>query len=245
MPKRPDEDIESRAANGDARLELRDEEDSSKKTLVGYAAIFNSPTELFRDFYEEIAPGAFDGVLGDDVRCVLNHDRNVLLGRTSSGTLKLSVDERGLKYECSLPDTQVAKDLAESVGRGDVSQSSFAFRADKTEWIDLGDGKEKRVIKSLASLRDVSPVTYPAYDDTTVALREKSARSPESEPEPPQLPEPDSTDESSSEALRWSAKCLEQEAKITELKARIASLENGVERYRSLYRSLAGITTEE
>jgi len=153
------------------RVELRTTA-NGKPLIRGYAAIFNSRSENLGGFVEIIAPGAFENVLGDDVRALFNHDANLVLGRTKSGTCRLHVDATGLAYEIDPPDTQVAHDLIESLRRGDVDQSSFAFsvrREDQT-WSD--DAIPVRTIKRIAKLYDVSPVTYPAYPDTSVAARE-------------------------------------------------------------------------
>lgn len=161
--------------------ELRAAPDS--RTIEGYAAVFNSESEDFGWFVEEIAPGAFDDVLGNDVRALFNHDNNLILARTTSKTLEISVDERGLKYKFEAPNTSVGNDLLESIRRGDVSQSSFGFTVADAKWEDLEmmkDGKKwfktKRTILKLERLYDVSPVTFPAYPDTDVALRSFEAR---------------------------------------------------------------------
>ncbi len=145
-----------------------------KRVIVGYAAKFNSKTELYRGLFEIIEPGAFDEVLEQDVRALFNHDPNLVLGRTKSGTLRLSVDETGLRYEITPPDTQIAKDLLESISRGDVSQSSFGFKVKTDTFEEHKDGTFTRSIRKVDTLFDISPVTYPAYEDTAVALRSKA-----------------------------------------------------------------------
>ena len=108
-------------------IEVR-EADSDDMVLEGYAAVFNSETDLGH-FREVIKPGAFDDVMTNDVRALINHDPNLILGRTENGTLELSTDERGLKYRVKLGAQQYAKDFYESVKRGDISQSSFALQS--------------------------------------------------------------------------------------------------------------------
>ena len=145
------------------------ESDGDEMTLEGYAAVFNSETDLGA-FREVIRPGAFDDVMDNDVRALINHDPNLILGRTSNGTLELSTDERGLKYKVKLGDQQYARDFYESVKRGDISQSSFAFTIDKQSW------NEERTLRSVDKVRqllDVSPVTYPAYAAATVQARDQ------------------------------------------------------------------------
>ena len=139
-------------------------------TIRGYAAIYNSDSEWMGGFYEQIATGAFDGVMDNDVRAYFNHDENLLLGRVSSGTLRISTDKRGLFYEVDLPNTTYANDLAELMKRGDVNQSSFAFLIEKDRW-EQRDGVTYRIIEKVSRLLDVSPVSQPAYPDSTSELK--------------------------------------------------------------------------
>lgn len=126
-------------------------------------------------FEERIEPGAFDDTLGDDVRVLYNHDDNMVLGRTKSGTAKIYLDEDGnLMYEYKTPNRSYAKDLEDAINVGDVDQSSFAFVIEDEEWRSEGD-KEIRSIKKIKRLYDVSPVTYPANPDTSVAKRSYEA----------------------------------------------------------------------
>lgn len=157
--------------------ELRAVEDDTGKKIVGYAAVFNSEARINSWLRESIAPGAFAASIGkDDIRSVWNHDSNFVLGRNKSGTLALVEDERGLKIEITPPDTQWARDFQVSIDRGDVSQMSFAFKTIADEWRENEDNTETRTLKEV-QLYEVSPVTFPAYADTTVALRSlESAR---------------------------------------------------------------------
>ena len=158
-------------------IEVREAE-GDEMVLEGYAAVFNSETDLGA-FREVIKPGAFDDVMDNDVRALINHDPNLVLGRTTNGTLKLEQDERGLKYRVELGKQQYARDFYESVKRGDISQSSFAFTIDKQSW------NEERTVRSVDKVRqllDVSPVTYPAYSAATVQARDLP-------PEPEQVAE--------------------------------------------------------
>lgn len=153
--------------------------DDGTLTISGYAAVFHrnddigTQFELMDNYYERIQTGAFDRALaeGQDVRALFNHDPNHVLGRTKSGTLKLSTDSTGLRYDVDLPNTQTARDLAESVNRGDVSGSSFAFSvASDGQNIERSEGATYRNITD-ADLFDVSVVTYPAYQSATSGLR--------------------------------------------------------------------------
>lgn len=173
MPQ-PHEDIEQRTYAGSIELRSEPESGPDGQTLVGYASVFHQRSELmYGAFYEMILPGAFDDVLNNDVRALFNHDPSYVLGRTRSGTLQLSVDERGLKYEIHLPNNATIRDLVlEPIRRGDISQSSFGFRiaSGGDTWTKEQDSYI-RTIHKIARLSDVSPVTYPAYEGTDSALR--------------------------------------------------------------------------
>lgn len=153
-------------------LSVEARSDADGTVLAGYAALFNSASEEMWGFREEIAPGAFSRTLseGADVRALVDHDPSKILGRTTSKTLTLEEDDRGLKVFIDPPDTTIGRDVVESVRRGDLSQMSFAFRVQAEEWRDEQSEMPKRVLKEV-DLFDVSVVTYPAYKDTTVGLR--------------------------------------------------------------------------
>jgi Escherichia/Staphylococcus phage prohead protease len=141
--------------------------DTRGKTVVGYAAVYGSEAQL-DGFTETIKPGAFAGVLSDDVRALLNHDANIVLGRTKSGTLRLADDQRGLRFELDLPESR--KDLREAIARGDLDGASFRFRIGDDEW----DG-DRRTVNKIAALHDITLATYPAYPDTSIELRTRPA----------------------------------------------------------------------
>lgn len=148
------------------------------KTVTGYAAVFGVESNDLGGFRERIAEGAFDGVLnGDtDVRCLLNHDANIVLGRTKSGTLRLSSDSRGLRFECDLPESR--SDLKEAVERGDIDGASFRFKVGEEDW----EG-EVRTVKTIKELHDVTLATYPAYPQASVEMRTSNGGG--DKPEPP------------------------------------------------------------
>jgi len=153
-------------------FELRKEESAQGPGFIeGYAAVFNSEAEIGGMFREQIAPDAFSEVLADDVRALFNHNVDQILGRTKSGTLTLSQDSRGLYYRVELPDTELGRSLAELVRRGDISQSSFGFVVKDETYSDLDKSLPLRTITKFERLLDVSPVTFPAFVDTTVAKR--------------------------------------------------------------------------
>jgi HK97 family phage prohead protease len=163
--------IERRVAHANIRIETRAE---GGDTIKGHAAVFNSLSEDLGGFREKLLPGAFRNVLTDDVRALINHDSNLVLGRSTSGTLTMSEDERGLYVEIVPPATQAARDLMQLMQRGDVTQMSFAFsiRGEDQQWTENSDGSWLRTIGKVARLYDVSVVTYPAYPETDAAVRE-------------------------------------------------------------------------
>lgn len=151
--------------------EFRAELDGNR--LVGHASVFGQ-LALIAGAYESIAPEAFDRALDSpetDVRALVNHNPTMVLGRQSAGTLRLSTDKEGLRFEIELPDTSYARDLKELVARGDVTGASFGFIPGEDSVSRAPDGKQIRTHTSVARLLDVSPVTWPAYEGATVALR--------------------------------------------------------------------------
>lgn len=149
-------------------LEMRAEGD--QQYFEGYAFVYGAIADL-GDFTEEIQRGAADSVLTDDVRGLFNHDPNIVLGRSTSKTMSLSADDKGLKYTIRYnPNDPDHVKIMEKVKRGDISQSSFAFRTDTDKW-ETRNGKDHRTITKFKRLIDVSPVTYPAYNEATVAHR--------------------------------------------------------------------------
>lgn len=152
------------------KIEIRN--DGEAPVVRGYAAVFNSESNDLGGFIELIDEEAFKDVLFDDVRALIDHESRYILGRTTSGTLRIGTDEKGLWYEYDSPKTSYANDLLESMKRGDITQSSFGFviAKDGDNWERKGD-TTYRTINKVERLFDVSPVTYPAYNDTTVAMR--------------------------------------------------------------------------
>lgn len=151
------------------------------KMIVGYGAVFyraGSPGteyELWRDFKEHISPTAFDRALKEkhDARGLFNHDPNMLLGRVSSGTMRLGVDDKGMRYEIDIPDSQPGVTVTTAIARKDLTGSSFSFRVTKETWEDR-DGLTIRTIEDV-DLFDTGPVTFPAYEATTTGLRSGDA----------------------------------------------------------------------
>jgi len=151
-------------------VELRAAGDETKPSIIaGYAAVFSQLSEDLGGFREQIAPGAFSKSLGEDIRALFNHDRNFVIGRNKSKTLRLEEDARGLRVEIDPPDTTDARDLLVKMKRGDVTGMSFGFRTMEDHWDEV-DGK---VVRTLIEVRvfDVSVVTYPAYPQADAAVR--------------------------------------------------------------------------
>lgn len=144
--------------------------DDSAKIARGYAALFNSRTQIGDWFVEELAEGAFAETLkAADVRALIDHDTGRVIGRSTAGTLRLSEDDKGLFVEIDLPDTSDGRDLAVQLERGDITGMSFGFRVTKEEWDETGE-MPVRTIKAV-ELFEVSAVAFPQYTDTEIALR--------------------------------------------------------------------------
>jgi HK97 family phage prohead protease len=152
---------------------LRAERDGdSNPKIVGYASVFNEETDIAGLFSEVIRPGAFERAIEEeqDVRALVDHNPSLLLGRTKSGTLRMKEDEHGLRVEIDPPDTILAADTMELLARGDVDQMSFGFIVRSETWTKRDGQPELREITDV-DLFDVSVVTFPAYEGTSVGLR--------------------------------------------------------------------------
>ena len=167
MRKRNDEQNELRISPS---LELRAEGEEAPM-ITGYIARFNSLSEDLGGFVETIRSGAFAKTIQEsDIRALWQHNPEQVLGRTKNGTLRLREDETGLWAEIDPPDTTWARDAIASIRRGDVDQASFKFEAVRQEW-DWNASPVKRDLIEV-KLFDVSPVTFPAYPATSVAVRQ-------------------------------------------------------------------------
>jgi uncharacterized protein len=157
-----DNRIERRALTVEIRA------DTAQRRLEGYAAVFNQDAPIAH-FVERIAPGCFRSTLsaGDDVLCLVDHDPSALLGRTKSGTLSLSEDQRGLAFTVQLPDTQLARDTLALAQRGDIGGASIGFHIEKDSW----PAADQRVLQAV-KLIEISIVrAFPAYPQTSVQAR--------------------------------------------------------------------------
>lgn len=140
--------------------------------IQGHAAVFGSRSQDLGGFVEQVDRHAFTKTVREaDVRALFNHDPSALLGRTTAGTLRLGVDGAGLAYEVDIPDTTLGRDLQISMERGDVTQSSFGFRTIRDSWTQDDEGYPLRTLEEVSLHNgDVSPVTYPAYEETDTGV---------------------------------------------------------------------------
>lgn len=145
--------------------------DKKKRRIGGFALRYGQVYDLGW-FSEEIRAGALDAADMTDVVALFNHDPNMPLARSSAGTLTLRNDSEGLYYEFEAPESPNGENVAVAIERGDVKASSWAFTVSDYEW-EKKDDKEHRVITKIKRVYDVSPVTYPANPDTSVALRSR------------------------------------------------------------------------
>jgi HK97 family phage prohead protease len=157
-----------------AGIELRTSK-SADMTITGRPAVYNSKSKDLGGFNEVLLPGCFDDCLGDDpdIRGTVNHNDSALIGRTTSGTLQVSSDAIGLKMRCQLPNNTVGRDLYESIQRGDINKMSFGMFVDMDDWSEQNDNGTRGVLRSVKKARifEVSCVTDPAYEDSSVSAR--------------------------------------------------------------------------
>ena len=157
----------------DSKLEIRD---ANKKAgfigqIAGYAIVFNKPSVPNAPFIEYIAPTALDNVDLSDVLALYNHDYANVLGRVEAGTLKLSIDEVGLHFVLDMPDTTVGHDVYNNIKAGNLKGMSFGFYvADGGDSWQQGADSPIRIINQLQTLSEISVVSRPAYDDTSVQV---------------------------------------------------------------------------
>jgi HK97 family phage prohead protease len=148
--------------------------------VAGYAAVFNTRVSIGGLFDESIDRRAFNRILTEkqDVKALFDHNSSFLLGRTANGTLTLSVDQHGLKDEIKINDkVSYARDLVENIRRNDIFGQSFSFKVSRERWDFTADERPNhRIILELERLFDVGPVTYPAYDTTSISARHAELR---------------------------------------------------------------------
>lgn len=158
------------------RYEIRSTELSREDAkLVGYVVKWNSRSQLiWGDFYEQFAPKAFSESLKNqpDIRALFEHDHKSLLGRTTSNTLILNEDDRGLRFELTPPDTQLGRDLLVSVDRGDIRGMSFGFIATSESW-DFNQEPCLRTVTN-AEIYEVTVTSMPAYQESDIQIAKRS-----------------------------------------------------------------------
>ncbi|HDD0320338.1 TPA: HK97 family phage prohead protease [Staphylococcus aureus] len=167
--------MENKETRAGSVVEIRSD-DEKGMFIEGYALKFDTWSENLGGFKETITKRALENADLSDVRCLVDHLPSQIIGRTTAGTLKLDIDDIGLKYRCRLPNTTFARDLYENMKLGNINQCSFGFMLNENGdeiRFDKDDGIYKRTLTSINKLTDVSVVTYPAYKDTDVkpALR--------------------------------------------------------------------------
>lgn len=172
------EGLDRRAAFSHAAQRSTNGGGSSPGTVTGYPIVYGQETVISGLFREIIAPGAAKRLLDvDDVRALFNHDKNLVLGRSSSGTLALNEDGHGVRVRIDLPDTPTAREVQELLRRGDISNGSFAFWPKTERWYPADrSGLPLVVVEELEHLYDVSVVTYPAYEGTAMGAGVIDAR---------------------------------------------------------------------
>lgn len=171
-------DKETRTFHLNAEVRAVQSDDTQQTKIVGYAAKFNQQS-VDLGFFETLDPHCFDNTDMSDVVALINHDENLVLGRTTSGTLTLKVDDIGLYFEVIPSNTSYANDLIENMKAGNINQCSFAFVvADGgDDWqYDDKTGIMTRTVFDIAKLYDVSIVTYPAYTQTEAVLAQRKAQ---------------------------------------------------------------------
>jgi HK97 family phage prohead protease len=145
--------------------------DGEQKVVRGYAALFNSETQLAPNVVEKIAPGAFRSSIGGDIRALWNHNMDLILGRTTNGSLKLSEDGTGLAFELRMPDTTFGMDKYKEIASGLVTGVSFGFFVNKESWVRGTDNTPHVRILEDVELLEISPTPFPAYEGTSVSAR--------------------------------------------------------------------------
>lgn len=172
MSNQPD----TRFINGDGFEVRAIDHGNGKRTIEGYGIVFNKRTHLFGKYHEVIKPSAGDYFQRSDINvmCCRNHNFDLLLGRSTAGTLRFEVDSRGVKYICDLPNNSIGDDTFESVNRGDYDGSSFIFRASNDTFIQETGGTVLREVNEFEIVKEMGPVSNPQYTDTSVTVSKRT-----------------------------------------------------------------------
>ncbi len=195
--------------------------DTRGRTLCGYAAVYGVESADLGGFRERIAPGAFAGVLDADVRCLLNHDPSSVLARSKSGTLRLSDEQRGLRFEADLPDSPLGENVREAVRRGDIDGASFRFVVGEESW-----NGEVRTVQSVKELQDVTVATYGAYPAASVELRTR----PDNNDQRNTMETTDTTEERTSGGLQVEDRTAEERTVAQRIEDGLRSVRKGENR---------------
>lgn len=170
MPTNDNDRLVRQVRSCGAEFRARDE---GGPVIEGYFSVFNRDYELWPGAVEQVAPGAFRETLGGDIRALANHDTRLVLGRTTTGTLTLREDDKGLFGTIKMNEQDSdAMNLYARVQRGDVSQCSFGFDILDEEFAERSDGSVLWTIRKV-KLYEVSVVTFPAYVETAVSARKE------------------------------------------------------------------------
>jgi HK97 family phage prohead protease len=156
------------------RTDFQTRQENDTKYIEGYFIRFNEETELWDGAFEEVAPEAVDDSLkNNDIRCLFNHDTSIVLGRTGNGTLELKKDTKGIFGRVKInPNDKQALDIYARIERGDINACSFGFNIIKEDIQNRDDGSVKFILREI-DLKEVSPVTFPAYPTTSISARKK------------------------------------------------------------------------
>ena len=162
--------------------------EGSAPEVFGYALRFNSTYDMGW-FTESVDRDALMGADLGDVRVLFNHDSNIVLGRTKAGTAQVGIDDQGMWYRATLPDSPNGQNVKVALERGDVDQSSWGFYILSDTW-ETREGREHRRITKVGAVLDASAVTFPANPDTSAAKRSLDAqRQPQKEETRPEMAE--------------------------------------------------------
>lgn len=159
------------------QIRSADKTDEGKMIAEGRAIVYNSETRLWEDMFEVIAPGASTETLkNDDIRAVWNHNLDIVLGRSKNNTLKLSESDKGVDVKIEFPDTEEGRSKFASIQRGDIDGMSFGFKTLDENWSKrTNEENHEEYVRTITRLRilEVSPCTFPAYEDTEIQARSK------------------------------------------------------------------------
>lgn len=156
-------------------IEVRDDGDSGR-IITGYPIVFNKPSENLGGFIEYVEADALKDVVMDNVYLIYGHDFNNVLARKDAGTLELEVDEKGLLFKATLPNTTLADDVLENIRVGNIQGMSFGFTVAEDEWkSDSSASEDIRIVKKIDELFEITLTPIPAYKDTTVAIAKRDA----------------------------------------------------------------------